>query len=161
MNVTGSGHQHHNNWSKGFSFSIKVVLRHFLEFCCRYEEFLKQSFSASTGWHNYTKRQRNFFRTALILARSFQWGNPTLRRKRCQHCVATKLAPAAGPQAVPGCPPPGGLRAGWACRWQRPWVTTAEGDRQMAADSCRGRKQGCLQPGVGRREDKEGGLWGQ
>lgn len=33
----------------------------------------------------------------------------------------------------------------------------SRGDRQMAADSCRGRKQGCLQPGVGRREDKEGG----
>ena len=143
-----------------------MVFRHFPEFCCRYEELLKQSFSASTGWHNYTKHQWNFFHTALILAHSFQRGNPTLGRKRCRHHVATKLAPAAGPQAAPGRPRQGPKC--WVGLPPRPCATAEEGDRQMAGDSWRGRETGLLaawrveaggQRGGVQGKQKVGGGW--
>lgn len=47
-----------------------------------------------------------FLSHSFDFTHSCQRGNPTLGGKRCQHYVATKLAPAAGPQAAFGRPPP-------------------------------------------------------
>ena len=78
MNITRSGHQHHNNRSKSFPFAIEVVLGHVLQFSGGDVQLLKYSFLlVNTALQ--TCRQESCFHQnfSFISVYSFQSRNST------------------------------------------------------------------------------------
>lgn len=148
MNITRSGHQHHNNRPKGFSFAIEVVFRHVLQLSGGDVQFLKHSFPL-VNVASQTCRQEFCFHQnfSSILVYSFQ-----LRNSIQKECVASLQVVWYQYQGK-YCHFSNGQLVTTGQRWERGRGSSSEGRAQTRGQTARmGYKSGSV-PGLCLAED--------